>query len=292
MKPFAFAVTVASLMVGCSHDTRGHDRGATVATSTARLTFARNGAAPTTLTFEQLTSIVPPEEIIGFDPYYGRVKRYRVVPIEPILARAFGGDSNHPLAREQFVIRALDGYTVPMSGERLLEGGACIAFADLDVPAWEPIGPRRANPGPFYLVWRNANQADLETHPRPWQLASIDIAPFEAVFPHTVPAGEPANSDAQRGFALFRGECIRCHAINREGGRVGPDLNVPRSIVEYRPEEQIRAYIRNPLAFRYGAMPPHPNLSDDDLAALVAYFRAMALRKHDPDARVSDGGAP
>ena len=38
--------------------------------------------------------------------------------------------------------------------------------------------------------------------------------------------------------------------------------NVPQSIVEYRPEAQIRAYIRNPLTFRYGAMPPHPHLDD------------------------------
>ena len=64
----------------------------------------------------------------------------------------------------------------------------------------------------------------------------------------------------------------------------GPELNVPQSIVEYRPEPQIRAYIRDPRTFRYGNMPPHPHLSDADLDALLAYFRAMKDRKHDPDA--------
>ena len=87
-----------------------------------------------------------------------------------------------------------------------------------------------------------------------------------------------------RGFELFRGECIRCHAVNREGGRVGPELNVPQSIVEYRDSEFLRAYIRDPLRFRYGAMPPHPGLDDGDLDDLIAYFRAMSTRKHDPDA--------
>ena len=76
-------------------------------------------------------------------------------------------------------------------------------------------------------------------------------------------------------------------AINGEGGKVGPELNVPQSIVEYRPSAQIKAYIRNPEIFRYTTMPAHPGLSDADLDALLAYFQAMQSRKHDP---VSTGG--
>ena len=73
--------------------------------------------------------------------------------------------------------------------------------------------------------------------------------------------------------------------MNREGGTVGPDLNVPQSIVEYRPVEQVKAYIRNPATFRYGKMPAHEDLSGADLDALVAYFRAMKDRKHDTGAQ-------
>ena len=65
---------------------------------------------------------------------------------------------------------------------------------------------------------------------------------------------------------------------------MGPELNVPQSIVEYRPEAQIRAYIRNPQTFRYGNMPPHPALSERDLDEIVAYLGAMRGRKFDPDA--------
>ena len=57
---------------------------------------------------------------------------------------------------------------------------------------------------------------------------------------------------------------------------------MPRSIVEYRPADQIKAYIRDPASFRYTNMPPHPGLSDADLAALVAYFTVMKNRKYDP----------
>ena len=92
----------------------------------------------------------------------------------------------------------------------------------------------------------------------------------------------PADSPARQGFSIFQRECVSCHAINGEGGKVGPELNVPRSIVEYRPVEQIRAYVKNPQSFRYTTMPPHPHLTDADLDALVAYFRAMSALKHDP----------
>jgi len=84
------------------------------------------------------------------------------------------------------------------------------------------------------------------------------------------------------GYRLFQQSCASCHSINGQGGKIGPDLNVPRSIVEYRPVDQVRAYIRNPEAFRYTSMPAHPGLSESDLDALIAYFEAMRARKQDP----------
>jgi mono/diheme cytochrome c family protein len=246
----------------------------------ARLAFKNGGAPLRELGLAELKD-VPVETFTAFDPYYNKKKTYRALPLRPILERGFAGV---PLDGQDFLLRAKDGYTVPIAGVRLLEPGAYVAIADVDVPSWEPIGPQQANPGPFYLVWRGDAQQDLETHPRPWQLQTIEIASFTATFPHTVPAGEAPDSPAMRGFATFRAQCIHCHAVNREGGHVGPDLNVPQSIVEYRPEAQIRAYIKDPLAFRYGNMPPHPHLTDANLDDLVAYFRAMKDRKHDPDA--------
>ena len=62
---------------------------------------------------------------------------------------------------------------------------------------------------------------------------------------------------------------------------MGPDLAVPQNVLEYRPEDQVRAYIKNPLAFRYGNMPAHPDLTEANLDALIAYLRAMKSRKHD-----------
>jgi mono/diheme cytochrome c family protein len=247
----------------------------------AKLAFANEGKELRTVAISELTRDVPVETFTAFDPYYNKKKTYRALPLRPVLERGFAGVAG-PLEQHDYVLRARDGFTVPLSGVRLLEPGAYIAIADVEVPAWEPIGPQQANPGPFYLVWRGEKQQDLETHPRPWQLATIEIARFDATFPHTVPTGEPAGSPAMRGLATFRAQCIHCHAINREGGRVGPDLNVPQSIVEYRPEAQIRAYIKDPATFRFGNMPAHPTMTDAQLDELLAYFRAMKDRKHVP----------
>ncbi|MFO0630805.1 MAG: cytochrome c [Polyangiales bacterium] len=256
----------------------------------ATLTFKVDGRVVRTLSLEALARVAPPRTITGWDPYYQRVKRFSALPLEAVLAAGLGPAEGY--RGRSFVLRARDGYTVPLEGARLLEGGAHLAVRDLDAPAWAPIGPQQANPGPAYLVWSGATQVDLTTHPRPWQLASIEVARFDDVFPHTVPAGEPRGAAAWTGFAVFARECVRCHAVNREGGRVGPDLNVPQSVVEYRPEAQLRAYIRDPRTFRYGNMPAHPHLRDAELDGLLAYFHAMRARKHDPDAHAPAGHAP
>jgi mono/diheme cytochrome c family protein len=237
------------------------------------------------LTLRELQERVPSEEIVNCDGYYRRVKRFRAFAIEAVLAQGFRDENVGTLSERPWVLRARDGYTVPLSGQRLLEGGAYIAFADAEHPGrWDPIGPQRADPAPFYLVWRDSTQCDLETHPRPWQLAVLEIARYESVFPHSVPHGVEPSSGPYRGFQRFASLCIRCHAINREGGRVGPELNVPQNITEYRPGAQIRAYIRNPLTFRYGNMPAHPTLDDAALDDLLAYLTHMRDEKHDPDA--------
>jgi mono/diheme cytochrome c family protein len=243
------------------------------------LVFVRDGKIVRTLALTDLQKSIAWETVTAFDPYYGKTKTFRALPLIEVLKKGFDGEGE--LATQEYVFRAKDGYAAPFRGELATEAGGYLAFEDTEVPGWEPIGPQKASPGPFYLVWRKPEQASLESHPRPWQLATIEMARFDAIYPHTSPAA-PEGSPAARGYAIFREQCVRCHAINREGGRVGPDLNVPQNVLEYRPEEQVRAYIKNPLAFRYGNMPAHPTLTESDLDALVAYLSAMKERKHDP----------
>lgn len=245
------------------------------------LVFKKPGAAPRTLSLAALVDRVTPRKVQTDDPFYKQPKRFIALPVAALLAFAFD-ESVPALKKQSFLLRASDGYAVPIEGARLLDDDAFLAIDDVDVPGFAPIGPRRMSPAPAYLVWQGRGYQDLDAYPRPWQLSEIELVVPERLFPHLVPTGQAPDSEAVRGYTLFRGRCVHCHAINREGGSMGPDLNVPQSIVAYRPESQIRAYIRNPLSFRYGVMPANPDLTEADLDALLAYFHVMAKQPHDP----------
>jgi mono/diheme cytochrome c family protein len=260
--------------------------------SAQELAFLRDGATVSRLTRDQLIAACEPAVVGVDDPYYGRAKRFHALRLDCVLQRGLGGP---PAPRDNVFLRARDGYTRPAAGALLASDAAWLAFADAELssgtpgtrdfaPAWEPIDRRQVEPAPFYLIWSGEGRNDPHRHPWPYQLDEIEIAPLEQLYPHVAPPSAELDSAVADGFAIFRTECIACHAINGEGGTVGPDLNVPRSIVEYRPLEQIKAYIRNPRSFRYTTMPAHESLSDAQLDALIAYFRAMSRAKHDPAA--------
>jgi mono/diheme cytochrome c family protein len=252
----------------------------------AALHFRTAGGRETSLRKSELRARCGVRTVTVDDPYYQAPRRFVACPLERVFELGFGA-APAALAGEDFLFVALDGYARTAPGSQLAEGGAFLALDDAarverGASGFEPIDRRQVDAGPFYLVWTGAGRNDAHRYPWPYQLARIESIRFEDRFPHTVPAGAAPDSPAQRGFAIFRRECISCHAVNGEGGRVGPELNVPRSIVEYRDPEQLKAYVRNPAAFRYTTMPAHLHLANADLDALVAYFRHMSQRKRDP----------
>jgi mono/diheme cytochrome c family protein len=250
----------------------------------ASLEFVRDGTTVRRLDDAALERTCKPRTIEVEDPYYERRERYRACPLATVVEAGFGTPIDR-LDAEDVVFRALDGYAKPSPPARVAEDGGWVAFGGPDGAHFAPMGRRALDPGPFYVVWTGAEQRDTHRYPWPYQLAAIELTSLARKFPHTVPDGLGTGDLGWRGFAIFRSDCIACHSMNGEGGKVGPDLNVPRSIIEYWPADQVKAYVRNPASFRYGNMPSHEHLTDADLDALVAYFRAMQARKHDPGAR-------
>ena len=257
-----------------------------------RLEFVDSGSQGDVraLSLAALRAACGEREVEVDDPYHERRMRYRTLPFVCVLEQGFaarGGVAS--LAGQKLLLRARDGYTRPAEASLVASDSAHLAFGEAgaderpgDPPRFSPIDRREVDPAPFYLVWSGLDRGDPHDHPWPYQLVRIEIAAFEAAFPHTVPRGLPRSDPGWQGYALFQSACSACHAINGEGGKVGPELNVPKNIVEYRPRTQIRAYIRDPQATRYTSMPAHPQFGEVELDALLAYFEAMRTRKHDP----------
>lgn len=98
--------------------------------------------------------------------------------------------------------------------------------------------------------------------------------------------GEAAPPESERGSALFRDKCVACHTIG-QGDRVGPDL---AGVVQRRDRAWLSRWIAAPdrvlavgdptakaLFQQYKGVPmPNQGLTDDEVAALIAYLAAPA----------------
>ncbi|MCH2110489.1 MAG: cytochrome c [Polyangiaceae bacterium] len=220
-----------------------------------------------------------PESIETFDPYYERKKVFRALPLNRMLHRVLGLSPETKL-KGVFEFVARDGYQVQLSAALVSDPDAFLAFIDEESGTWEPIGSRRADPAPLYMIWAGDNYRDVHKNPRPWAIAAMHWFPDGKDYPKLKPKkGIAPASKAARGHAIFLADCVRCHAINQQGGRVGPELNIPQNILEYRSEKFVRQFIENPAQFRISAMPPHPDFTDEDLDALVVYLQLMAKNK-------------
>lgn len=255
--------------------------GSTASLGSASLVFDFEGKT-SSLTLDELVARVPPREIEVDDPYYRTKKHYRAMPLVAVLERGFGKPADE-LRRAHFVLEAKDGYQTEVSGDRLIAPEVFVAIADLDAGAWQPIGPRGADPGPLYVVWTGAGHGNTDIYPHPWALGRILAQKAPPDLGLTVPRGGFGNDAlAAEGHGLFVRRCLHCHSVQKQGGKLGPDLDAPRNVLDYRKERDVRAYISNPESFRYSAMLPNPDLDEHALDSLIAYLRALERQHRSP----------
>jgi mono/diheme cytochrome c family protein len=237
----------------------------------ARLGFSVGGKGVASFGLGELSARIEPRDVSLFDPEYGKQKHYLAFALGDVLRLGLGPDWASD-AQADVVFQAVDGYRAVSPVSQVAQDGGFLVFRDLDFESWEPVGRMRANPAPFYVVWTGAEQTTRHGYPWPWQLAAIELVRFDERYPEVPPKGAAADSQASRGFELFKQRCVRCHSINGQGGVIGPDLNAPMSILSYRSIHMVKEFIRHPSLYRHTRMPDHTDLSDDDLDALIAYF--------------------
>ncbi|MCY4524687.1 MAG: cytochrome c [Halobacteriovoraceae bacterium] len=202
------------------------------------------------------------------------IKNYRGMPIIPILKKVYKSDLKDENYTE-FILEALDGYQSYSSRKTLLTSGGYIVFKDLDVKkGWESVGFKQVSPAPYFLVWIKKEQTVANEYPWPWALSKIHLVRMEDRYPKVYPKGFKKNSAIYKGYKIFKAQCFRCHSIDRQGGKIGPDLAAPQNILDYRSEKFIRQFIKKPSSFRYSKMPSHSHLSEKALDDLIAYLRS------------------
>lgn len=97
---------------------------------------------------------------------------------------------------------------------------------------------------------------------------------------------EPTETLAQQGRAVFEeNSCIGCHAVGGVGTAAGPtltnfgDREVIAGYLENNPEN-LEAWIRDPESLKQGNnMPAFPQMSDQDMEALMTYLRSLSVRE-------------
>jgi mono/diheme cytochrome c family protein len=218
---------------------------------------------------------------VSHDPIYNKAKDYEAYPLAGILNKIVVPDS---LKTDELVIvfTATDGYTVAMAYSDAMTEQGFIAFRDngAEGKKWLDFkfGKQTMTPAPYYLVWPKKG-LDEWRYPWPFQLASLSIEPAKAYFGAAAPVN--ANAKVNNGFALFSRYCIRCHSVNLSGGKVGPELNIPKNITEYFKEQELPKFILNATAYRAGTKMPsfESTLTADDAEDIVSYLKQMKIEK-------------
>ena len=241
----------------------------------ATLRFSLSGQPVSELSVSEIGERVDAEEIQFYNYLMGREKSYRAFPVSDLLDSVYGDQWRSP-DYSDVAFTALDGYEAVSELATLTQDGGYLAFEDLDwETGWEPIGRKQSDPGPFFLVWTGGEQTTANAYPWPWQVARINVLRFADQYPAVVP-DVAESTPVWRGFETYRYRCLRCHAMDQQGGKIGPDLNAPQSITAYRSEQMIKEFIRHPSKYRYTQMPDHPDLSEGDLDDLYRYLKHQA----------------
>ena len=230
------------------------------------------------------TILPPPISLtVSQDPVYQAKKSYQGYPLIPIL-KSLTIPANYKAEELVIVFTAKDGYKVAMAYQDAYTEKALIAFRDKDAPGKEnwiafKFGSEMITPDPFYLVWPKRG-LDKWRYPWPFQLTSISLRPATEYFGAATPRS--GTTSVHQGFNLFSRYCIGCHSVNRVGGKVGPELNLPVSITEIYDDRKLSSYIRDAQSLRPGSKMPAFNkiLETTEIDNIVKYLKQMQLEKN------------
>jgi mono/diheme cytochrome c family protein len=217
------------------------------------------------------------EVAIAYDPFFKQAKKFIGFSLQNLLdsiIKVHQFDTTEAVV----VFECADGYrpTMPIS---LVFGDkkGFIAIRDLDAAAGENwIDSLDKKMKPFYLVWQDVPKEN-HRYAFPYGLYALRLVPAGSEFKDVYPFDAP---EVVAGFQLFNQNCMKCHSVNKVGGVMGPEMNIPKNITEYWTDENIIAFAKNPQSFRYrSAMAPIAGVSDQEFKQILDYLKYIAKHK-------------
>ena len=280
MKILFVALLASSLLIGCR--TNNQNQTATDSTATVAALPAADSLSIDLPILQEKGLLAKTQTVtVADDPVFHKTKTYQGIELREILEK-YTKLENLNAAQTQIVFECEDGYNPSMSLEMLLSRKAFLAVSDADAPkgqAWiNPIKDgREMKVAPFYVVYSDvsAKERDFKW---PYNLVKISLVEtvkeFAAVYPQD-------DNTMVKGYGLFQKNCMICHALNKVGGKMGPELNYPMNVTEYwRSLDDIKAFIKNPTSYRNECkMPAVTYLSDKELDEILRYLQYMAKHK-------------
>jgi len=247
-----------------------------------------NQQAAAVISLAELKALVAPSSVQLYDPNYQQQKHYQGISLWALLQAS--GYQN-PADDDELVVTALDGYAPVISLQAVKQLQPLLVFAELS-PARAgreklelhpltalPAKQKLIDPGPLYLVWPSDPTGN---QPWPYQVVKLEVSRFADRYAKVIPKS-PVAAQVEHGFSLFKQHCLRCHAINQQGGQLGPELNIPQNVTEYWQADQLPRFIRRVSAFRLNSkMPDFNELTAEDAEALVSYLTQMRHQKQLP----------
>lgn len=248
-----------------------------------RIAFALHGRPVASLALAALERDHAAQRVRVHEPYESGEVEFLAFDFAEILDGVYGRAWR---AGEELLFTCRDGYQPSVPVARFARHRAWLAFARVDSGfsiAKRESGQLRSVPlAPFYLIWENLDDLRVRRegdYGWPYQLVGVDVIRTRERFPRMAPPeGSPA--PVRAGFEAFRVHCSRCHAVNGEGGSIGPELNPPQSPVEVRSRDWLRRWIDDPARIAPNARMERldPGLPDRArvIDEILAYLQAMA----------------
>jgi cytochrome c2 len=216
--------------------------------------------------------------IIKNDPVYHKTKKFNALPLKELMEKYSSMEKLTP-SDIKVVFECEDGYKPEMPLEKLLSAKAFLAISDVDAPKgreWEQIfkDGHEMKAEPFYVIYEDVSPED-GSYKWPYNLVKIHFAPLH----ENDAALIPKDKTAMAGYELFKNRCQTCHAINKIGGKMGPELNYPKSVTEYWKTDDLKAFIQNPANYRNDVKMPSLGIKPDEAIEIVKYLAYMSEHK-------------